>query len=393
MVLASFRNIQPMLEYIQHTPSFETTDRILQAAIVNFNMMTVLLPIWNGQIFTESILKRALKYPGYVMFEKIGVERQIVANGKKIELSQAVIKHGVKEGALASLVYLIEHQGSIDIDLRLLEWVAMHGKHETADVFGALIKHPSYGYFSTKTMLAAAIKNGRFMVECVLRHVRSEDWDNVVTDRLLVSAVKQRGESGKNLNLIELFLKYTPIPAVLVTSTFILLLINSMGPAEEGIDLERVDGVNDDSGSDDNGGKSDGDEGDDAFIDEDESKRADEGNNVSERTNGRDVGYDGFVDDEDADSVNDDLSDDEEDDSGGEEDDNDITGSYTGSNLDLIFDLLPRMTSCPRDDTKEIARVVREMAERAQYPLSEEHTRHLYKMLGYDLEPSSKLEG
>ncbi|KFZ11736.1 hypothetical protein V502_07438 [Pseudogymnoascus sp. VKM F-4520 (FW-2644)] len=398
IVLASFRNIQPMLEYIQHTPSFETTDRILQAAIVNFNMVSVLLPIWNGQIFTESILKRALKYPGYVMSDKIGVERQIVANGKKIELSQAVIKHGVKEGASTSLVYLIEHQGSIDIDLKLLEWVAMHDKHETSDVFGALIKHQSYGYFSTETMIAAAIKNGRFMVECVLRHVRSEDWNNVVTDGLLVSAVKQRGRFGKNLSLIELFLKYAPIPDILVTSTFILLLVNSMGPAEEGIDLERVDDVNDYSGSDDNGGESDRDEGDDAFIDEGESERSDEGNDFSGRTNSDDV--DRFVDEEGADSINDDLkcndeeddSRSEEDESSSEEDDNDITVSYTWD-LDLIFDLLPLMTSCPRDDTKEIARVVREMAEKAQYPLSEEHTRHLYKMLGYSLEPSSKLEG
>ncbi|KFY87008.1 hypothetical protein V500_07252 [Pseudogymnoascus sp. VKM F-4518 (FW-2643)] len=343
-----------MLEYIQHTPSFETTDRILQAAIVNFNMVTVLLPIWNGQIFTESILKRALKYPGYVISEKIGVGRQIVANGKKIELSQAVIKHGVK-GASASLVYLIEHQGSIDIDLKLLEWVAMHDKHETSDVFGALIKHQSYGYFSTETMIAAAIKNGRFM--------------------------------------------YAPIPDILVTSTFILLLVNSMGPAEEGIDLERVDDVNDYSGSDDNGGESDGDEGDDAFIDEGESERSDEGNDFSGRTNSDDVGYDRFVDEEGGDSINDDLKcNDEEDDSrsedesSSEEDDNDIPVSYTWD-LDLIFDLLPLMTSCPRDDTKEIARVVREMAEKAQYPLSEEHTRHLYKMLGYSVEPSSKLEG
>ncbi|OBT68092.1 hypothetical protein VE03_01519 [Pseudogymnoascus sp. 23342-1-I1] len=297
----------------------------------NFNMVTVLLPMWDGQIFTESMFKGAPKYSRNWNDEKIGVARQIVAKGKKVELSQAVIKYGVEGGDYASLVYLIEHQVSINIDRELLEWVSMHGKQDTADVF-------------------------------------------------------------------ELFLRYSPRPDALVTSTFMLLLINSMGPTEESMDLERVDDVNDSSRSDGNGGKSGSDEGDDAFIDKGESESAVERIDVSETTNGDHVGYDGCAgsvnddpkcDDEEGDEE--DASDSERDESDGEEGDNGTTTNNAWFDLDLIFDLLSRMSSCSRDDAKEIARSINEKAEKAQYLVSEEDTQHLYKMLGYHLEPNNML--
>lgn len=240
MIVVNQHSTKLTVELLQRFPNLEITDRVLASAASRPDQLILLLPLWNGQSVSDTILRQALTpedRPLSNEFSQSDATYQLVEKCRPIMLTQDTIKHIVamkgntefetghlRRSSYANLIYLVQRQNHLVIDRDLLDWVVEWSRtsHRNEDVYSALFEHAAAANLAPSTeTLIKAIKNSIYMTESVIRRVAAEDWDTVVTEEALLEATMARDAQV----LLRTILDEAPPSGLRITSKVMLQLL------------------------------------------------------------------------------------------------------------------------------------------------------------------------